>query len=473
MINKFSMLVYNHSPVWMQDLFCTWAGKRNAKLRYGGQYNRWARFYADSAKWSEGELKEYQREQLAELIRDCFETIPHYRDTWRKLGLAPADVKDVEDLAKFPATTKEGLFAARDRALSTKVNRRSLVEETTGGSTGMPLPRYGTPEELRQHYAIFWDRMRPGVKLGDPFAAFQGKEIVPQSQEGPPYWRENRHGNQRLYSMRHLSPEKLQAYAESLDDRPFVYYQGYVSIMSVVAAYMAENGLRPRVPPKAVFSTSEQLTKAARRLFEETWQTKVWDEYCQCEKCALIAECEHGNHHAQMDYGIIEYESIGREGEYNLAEIICTGFIPRAAPLIRYRVGDRVLLDEKATCPCGRPGPVIKAIRGRIGDYIVTPDGRKYPHISLIVDLLRNVRRTQVVQDRPEEIVVRIVPFPGYTEEDEKHLRRCFQERIQGNIGVKVEYVSELERLPNGKILSIINRIPGHAGAADSDEYAD
>ncbi len=463
MINKFTMAVYNHAPVCVQNAMCGWAGRRYIKIRYGGEFDKWAAFYAESSKWSAAQLMEYQREQVGLLIRECFDSVPYYSERWKQAGLSPDDFHDLPDLAKFPYTQKEDLFRESERMLSTQYDRRSLIKGMTGGSTGMPLVRYMTKGECQRHYAIVWDRMRQGVSRGDRYAAFQGKEIVPASQDKPPFWRENRPCNQRLYSMRHLSPEKLRFYAESLMEEPFVYYQGYVSFMSVVAEYMAERGLVPSPAPKAVFCTSEQLTTSCRRLFETAWKTRVWNEYGQGERCALIQECPEGNHHVQMDYGVVEFEPVAREGEYLLAEIICTSFILHAAPLVRYRIGDRVVIDETAVCPCGRPGPVIKAIRGRIGEYILTPDGRKYPHISLIVDMLRNVRRVQVVQERQDEIIVRVVPFGDYSDKDEQYAARCFQERIGGGIMVRMERVQDLERLPNGKVLSVINRIPGHS----------
>ena len=461
MINAFSMFLYEHSPVWMQNALCTLAGRRYLTVRYGGEFDTWADFYRESRGLSLSQLDAYQQEQLTALIRECFDNVPWYGRTWRERGLTPGDIRGIDDLPKLPYTTKEDVFTAGEAILNTRYDRRKLVVGLTGGSTGMPLARYFTKGELQRHYAIFWDRMRPGVKRGDRYATFQGKEVVPTSQKQPPFWRENRADNQRLYSMRFLSPKNLEHYARSLIEEPFVYYQGYVSFMTVVAEYMDRQGLRPAVPPKAVFATSEQLSAYSRALFERVWGARIWDEYCQGERCALIRECEHGNRHAQMDYGVIEYEPAGREGPYAVAEIVCTGFIPRAAPLIRYRIGDRVLIDEDASCPCGAPGPVIKSIQGRQGEFIVTPDGRKYPHISLIVDMLRNVRRTQVVQDKPGEILVRILPFPQYTPDDERHLIRCFEERIGGGIRVRVRKVEDLERLPNGKVLSIINRIPG------------
>ena len=465
MNSRFVTAIYDHSPVVLQNVFCSIMGYKIQRERYGSEFDRWAEFYAQSRSWSHSELAEYQREQLQQLISECFESVPYYAQTWREAGLSPGDLKDVSDLQKWPCTTKEDIVSAGQQRISSKVDRRSLIHHLTGGSTGTPMSLYFTASELRRHYAIYWDRMRPGVRRGDRYAAFQGKEVVPASQARPPYWRENYVANQRLYSMRHLSPAKLQAYAESLMAEPFVYYQGYTSFMAIVAEYMDEHRLTLPTPPKAVFCTSEQLSTVDRQLLERAWNTRVWDEYCQSEACAMIFECEYGNRHVQMEYGIVEWEPIGREGDWLLAEMICTGFIPHAAPFVRYRIGDRVVIDEGAACPCGRLGPVIKAIRGRVKEYILTPDGRKYPTVGMIVDLLRNVRRTQVVQERPEEIIVRVVKFPDYSQQDERHLMDCFKQGIGGGIGVKVEYVTELERLPNGKVMSIINRIPGHGRA--------
>jgi phenylacetate-CoA ligase len=142
--------------------------------------------------------------------------------------------------------------------------------------------------------------------------------------------------------------------------------------------------------------------------------------------------------------------------------MVCTGFITRTMPLIRYRVGDHVLIAPGERCPCGRPGPVIKAIRGRTSEFIVTPDGRRYPTVTHFVDLLRNVRRSQVVQEREGEIIVRVLPMPEFTDADARHAADLFAARIGGGIRVRIEKVAELERLPNGKLLNIINRLPGY-----------
>ncbi len=465
MAGRASLALYARSPVWAQDLLCTLEGARLQRLRYGGEFERWAAFHAGARRWSEAELLEYQREQVRGLLRECFETVPFYAERWRAAGLSPDSFRGLEDLARFPATTKDDVFEAGGRMVSTAADRRRLVHLSTGGTTGTPLDLVRTAEEIQRHYAVIWDRMRPGVSRQDYYAAFQGKEVVPERQSRPPYWRENRAGHQRLYSMRHLAPAKLDAYARSLVETPFVYYQGYANFMALIAEYMESHGLAPRTPPRAVFSTSDQLGSEARALMERAWRTRVWDDYGQAELASLIQECEHRGRHVQMDYGVVELESRGHEEGLLVAELVCTGFIPRAMPLVRYRVGDLVLVEEGATCPCGRPGPLIRTIRGRTSEFIVTPDGRRYPTITHFANELRHVRRVQVVQERPDAITVRVVVTPEFDVRDEALVARRFRERIGPGLEIRVERVDELERLPNGKVLNIINRLPGERGS--------
>lgn len=461
-MGQLRQVLYDRSPVWVQNELCTLWGRRLERDRYGPAFERWSAGWAERRTWSEDRLREYQREQLASLLAHAFANVPYYARRWREAGVGPGDFREPADLARFPDTTKDDVFDAGERMRAASADPRTLVTLTTGGTTGQPLTLWRTREELQAHYAAFWERMRPGIRRGERYATFQGKEVVPASQARPPFWRDNRAANQRLYSMRHLSPAKVEFYARDLEASAFAYYQGYANFMAVIAEYMADHGIVPRVPPRAVFSTSDQLSAATRRLFETAWSTRVHDDYGQAECASLIGECEHGNRHEHLDYAYTEFLPVGEEDGLQLAEMVCTGFLTRTMPLVRYRVGDHVLIAPGERCPCGRPGPVIKAIRGRTSEFIVTPDGRRYPTVTHFVDLLRHVRRSQVVQEREGEITVRVVATPEFGDGDARHAADLFASRIGGGIRVRVERVAELERSPNGKILNIINRLPGY-----------
>jgi len=465
--------LYERAPVWMQNEICTLVGRRLQRQRYGGEYEKWSALWAQSRGWTREALEAYQCEQVRELLERCYRSVPHYSEEWRRHGVRPEDFRGLEDLVRFPCTTKDQVFEGGLRFVAEGIDPRSLIRITTGGSTGQPLVLYRTAGELQRHYAVIWDRMRPGVRRNDLHASFQGREVVPANRTKPPYWRDNRAARQRLYSIQHLSPSMLREFARDLVRTPFVYYEGYANFLLLVAEAMAEQSIRPDPPPAAVFSTSNQLSGSGRRLMEETWRTKVWDDYGQAECAALIRECEHGGKHVQMDYGVVEFEVVGSEDGLEVAELICTGFVPQAMPLIRYRVGDLVLLDRAGGCRCGEPAPVIRGIRGRTAEYLILPDGRYYPTVTHLADQLPGIRRMQIVQERLGGIVVRVVPKDRARGVDPRAISERLAERLHPGLEISVEVVDELERLPNGKVLSIINRVPGHRrGVAAATEGA-
>jgi phenylacetate-CoA ligase len=83
-------------------------------------------------------------------------------------------------------------------------------------------------------------------------------------------------------------------------------------------------------------------------------------------------------------------------------------------PFIRYVNGDRAVAGF-AECLCGRGLPLLRKVVGRQLDMIDTPDGRSvpgefFPH--LIKDFPA-VERFQVLQERPEQVEIRLVLRPG------------------------------------------------------------
>ena len=60
-------------------------------------------------KASRDEIAALQLERLRTTLRTAYERVPHYREKFDGLGIVPDDLKSLDDLAKFPFTTKEDL----------------------------------------------------------------------------------------------------------------------------------------------------------------------------------------------------------------------------------------------------------------------------------------------------------------------------------------------------------------------------
>jgi phenylacetate-CoA ligase len=250
--------------------------------------------------------------------------------------------------------------------------------------------------------------------------------------------------HQRLYSIFHLSEHTVAEYIRDLDRWRPVYMAGYATSLYLLARLAQEQAIVPQHAPKAVFATSEQLLPSYRHTIETVFRTRVWDAYSQDETCASITEYDCGFCHCDHAYGYVEFEDRQQEGKHRVAEIICTGFLNKAWPLLRYRVGDFVEYEPVDQCPrCGRAGPLIHEIRGRTGDVVITEGGRCIPHISLIVKDLHGIRQLQLVQDGLNRVRIRFVPADDFNEQqDRKMIRAVFHRAINEPIDFQLEKVA-------------------------------
>lgn len=63
-------------------------------------------------------------------------------------------------------------------------------------------------------------------------------------------------------------------------------------------------------------------------------------------------------------------------------EIVVTNLLSRSFPIIRYKLGDAVVLaSPDYKCPCGRNHPVVLDVCGRIGKNILGKTS-KYPSLT-------------------------------------------------------------------------------------------
>jgi phenylacetate-CoA ligase len=455
--------LYGCSPLWLQNAFCTAAGYLRNSQRYDGKFHERLEFFRKASGWSRSDAEGYQLEQLRNLVRYCREKVPYYREHFRDLKLAPSDIRTFEDWRGLPYLSKDEARHAGVNLISSEFSHGDLVASHSGGSTGMPLRCYHDREALRQVYAFFWACQRPGFNRTHRYATFQGLDIIPRLQKHRPYWRMNHAMKQRLYSIFHLSEKSIGEYINDLDSYRPAYLAGYANTLYLLAHLAEEQGIRPAHAPEAVFSTSEQLFQTYRQTIERVFRTRVWDAYSQDETCGSITEYECGYYHYDRAYGYMEFLDVEElPGNRRLAEIVCTGFLNKAWPLLRYRPGDLVEYEPAEKCPkCGRAGPVIHAIRGRTGDVLLLPSGRRFPHISLIVKSLRGVRQIQCVQHAVDRVTIRFVPsedFRGAADVD--HMTRTFSQAVNEPVSWQTEAVSEIPRTPGGKFMSVLNQIP-------------
>ncbi|HLG89066.1 MAG TPA: hypothetical protein VKZ79_17910 [Alphaproteobacteria bacterium] len=98
----------------------------------------------DEAGWdaverlSVRELRDLQLERLRGTLRRAYHGNPHYRAAFDRTGAAPSDVVRLDDLQKFPFTTKADLRASYPFGfLATRMSEVARIHASSG-TTGKP-----------------------------------------------------------------------------------------------------------------------------------------------------------------------------------------------------------------------------------------------------------------------------------------------------------------------------------------------
>jgi phenylacetate-CoA ligase len=196
------------------------------------------------------------------------------------------------------------------------------------------------------------------------------------------------------------------------------------------------------------------LTPLLRRTIEDGFGVPVFDMY-GCHEINLVAwECPGGGGlHTCDDAAVVEVLcGPRRAGEGERGEVVVTGLHSYAMPFIRYRLGDIAVRGDDA-CRCGRPLGTIRAIEGRTFEHFQLPDGRViHPHrIGRLLLDFPAVSRYQITQERPDLVVVRVVPGWG-KDLDPAALDRPIRALLGPDVHLQVLTVRDIPPERTGKV---------------------
>jgi phenylacetate-CoA ligase len=285
--------------------------------------------------------------------------------------------------------------------------------------------------------------------------SLNGKPVVPSRQEGPPFWRHNLAFNQLYVSAYHLSDKNLPAIVDRIAAFGPRYIVAYVSAVHRIARFINERGLTGKVPLRAVFVSSETLFDWQRADIEQAFDCKVFNGYSLGEPVCAVSECSHGAMHVSPEYGVVELVPDGDDDE-----IVATGLINDAMPFLRYRTGDKAVPGDRP-CSCGRQLPTIERLIGRVDETVVTPDGAVVgpAALSLAFQAVPNLRESQIIQDTPAAIVVKIAVSDQFSAANETFLLSELRTRLGHQLRIDLERVPAVPRTVSGKQRLIVSSV--------------
>jgi phenylacetate-CoA ligase len=400
--------------------------------------------------WSPEQLAQHQWVSFKRIVTHAVETCPFYRESFRRAGVSPADLRVPADIRWVPTVTKEEIQQHREEMISSQYAQARLFDDMTGGSTGSPMrfaydwDRYGT----RAAATLRHDEWS-GWRIGERRAMLWGAS---QDMKRPPNWkvwlREKMINRRMILDASALDDAAMMEFVRKLRRYRPTMLLAYANTMGLFSRWVEAQKITD-LRPGSIITSAEVLTPENRVQIERTFGCRIFNRY-GCREFAVIAsECSaHEGMHVNADNLLLETLSGEEPVRGEDGEIVITDLRNFAMPMIRYRIRDVGVLKEKQ-CSCGRGLPLMELSGGRVTDFLTATSGRKVSGIVLatyVITRLPGVAQVQFVQTHRGSVTVNLVKGPQWSDETtqatllakareflgpDMHFEVSFQDRIQ------------------------------------------
>ncbi|MEA1924767.1 MAG: phenylacetate--CoA ligase [Candidatus Altiarchaeota archaeon] len=326
-------------------------------------------------------LIELQGKRLKQITKYVYRNSGFYREKFRELGLKPDDVRGVDDLGRLPLTKKTDLRDNYPYGLFCTDLGNIVRVHASSGTTGKPtvvgytendiglwtevmarsIMATGTTRKDVLHVAYGYGLFTGGLGLhygGERV----GCTVIPASG-----------GNtaRQLLLMQDLGSTVLACTPS---------YAVYL------AEYAEGEGIDPREDLRlrvGIFG-AEPWSEPMRKRVEDALDLKAYDIYGLSEIVGpgVAQECkEQCGAHIWSDHflpEVIDPKTGEQLGEGEEGELVLTTLTKEGIPLLRYRTGDRTIL-EYDKCSCGRYHPRMIKVRGRTDDMLIIRGVNVFP----------------------------------------------------------------------------------------------
>lgn len=302
--------------------------------------------------WSPETLKDIANDRMNRMLLKAKSTVPFYQ----QYALTTS----------FPVLTKDII---RRQANDFKVPsyKGKLIKKSTGGSTGIPLMYYTTPQAQSFMWAgIIHAWKVVGYKLGDKVAFVTGTSLAKKD------WRHSifyKLMNVHIISAYNLNDETIRQYLIKLIDTKTKIIYGYPTALHEIALFVLRHKEYEFPDLKGIIVTSEVLENKHKINIESAFKVVVRNQY-GCNEAGISAfECEYDKLHL---INTAAYVNIDHSGVLFSTNLVNEGFY-----FINYNTGDTIQLSDQLRCSCKRGYPIIDNVIGRSVDLIVDKNGKK------------------------------------------------------------------------------------------------
>ena len=399
---------------------------------------------------SRDKITEWQNRQFRDLIRFAYEHTVYYKEIIDKSGYSIDDFTSTDDICRLPVLTKEIIRQRYSDIVPDNITKILHRKHSTGGSTGEPL-RFIIDENTWGYVtaAKIHAWKTTGFHYGEPFLSFGSSSLFRVNKKNRLHDIYYKLRNAIALNGMDMEDSVCRKYLEIARKKRVKYIYGYASSIYILASYVKKHNVKYKL--NAVFTTSEVLTPEYRQVIEEAFDTKVMDCYGAHDGGITAFEIERGSY-------FVGYNTFCEvENPSEISTLYCSNLIDFAFPMLRYEVGDAVVMDNTANTHYN--GQIIKKIEGRTGDIIRLKNGHTITNPGFTVVFKQfNVKAYRIKQLSESSLVVTLVVLPNFKKEEESKIIDTIKKYAGDDCEIRVEYIDQFEPLENGKRRFIMSK---------------
>jgi phenylacetate-CoA ligase len=326
------------------------------------------------------DLEQLQLERLQATLNRVYKSVTCYKKKFDEAGINPEEIRSLEDLAKFPFTTKEDLRLNYPYGMFAVPLREVVRIHSSSGTTGKPTVVGYTKNDIRTWSNLVARFMTAAgvtrddvVQIAFGYGMFTGAFGL-------------HYGSETIgASVIPMSAGNTEKQIMIMQDYKSTVLVSTPSYAITIASRMEQMGIDPKsLSLKVGLFGAEPWSEAMRREIESRLFISATDNYGLSEIIGpgVAGECEYkcGMHLFEDSFiaEIIDPDTGKVLPRGSVGELVLTTLTKEAFPMIRYRTRDITSLDYEK-CTCGRTMVRMKKTMGRSDDMLIIKGVNVFP----------------------------------------------------------------------------------------------
>lgn len=413
----------------------------------------------------EEKLRALRDKRLRKMVRYAAETVPYYRDFFRKESIDPGSIKTARDLHRLPLLEKNALRRNPHRFLSTSKLGKKSMQFSTSGSTGEPTRIYHDLNSLLANIAYGERERSPISALCGKGSGFKKIYIVRQNSTVSKVWNFYRQNtfipsSRPRWLLNVLQPieQVVNAVNSYLPDVIISYGSYLEALFRTLKVRESQMHL-----PSALLYGGDSMSDGGKAFIEKEFNIPVLSVYDAVESFKLGFACEaRRGFHLHDD--LCHVRVVDADGNDlppgKKGQVVISNLINKGTVLLNYCLGDLASLSVNK-CPCGRTLPLLSTLEGRVEDIIVpAKGGLVHPRAVWALLSQRNeIMRYQLIQYELDRFELKLVtvdhqPYRQAVEDIVADLHRLLGESSK----IGITFHKSLEPEESGKFRPVISK---------------